>query len=358
MRNGRYLASFAPGFERHVAELLARSLGAVSKLSVSSGLAAFDYAGDLIDPEKLVFCNNLFLVLREWETSSLAFSSLVKMAADRSDARLWSTALAALSGGTFRVRFSRENQFESVDRRVTEQAERLVAAACRARPDRENPGAEFWFIRRRENVSYFAVRLTKKRAADKYLKPGELRPEVAELLTALARLTPDDRVLLDPFAGHGSIPDRLFRDRKGAVVYAVDSDPALASQIARRFSGNSRVRARAGNALNLDWIADGSVDAIVTDPPWGDWAGDTYRGERSIPALYRGMLAEFDRLLSARGRAVVLTGAKAEFELAVSESPFARSRDSEGFRTDILVNGKKCAAYVIAVEKGALNGEN
>jgi 23S rRNA G2445 N2-methylase RlmL len=102
------------------------------------------------------------------------------------------------------------------------------------------------------------------------------------------------------------------------------------------------------DALGLSHIADASVDLVVTDPPWGFWDGDAYRGERSIDALYRGMLAEFSRILRVGGRAFVLTGAKGEFESAARASAaFAPCVDAERFRTDILVNGKKSAVYAL-----------
>ena len=115
-----------------------------------------------------------------------------------------------------------------------------------------------------------------------------------------------------------------------------------------RFSGNSAVSVRRADALYLSHIESASIDLIVTDPPWGFWDGDVYAGANSISSLYTKMLEEFYRVLSGRGRAIVLTGAKKEFEEAVSQSKgFVHCTQAKGYRTDILVNGKKSAIFCL-----------
>jgi hypothetical protein len=359
MLSGRYLATFAPGFEGVIADLLSRHLPGSVDVRVFDGMALFSLPGSLPDVRHLAFLNNLFLVLREWNTSSSGFADLSKAAAGKSDLSARAGEIAALAGSSFRVRFSKENQFCSVDKSVTEYAERSIAKLTGLASDRENPGMEFWFIIRRENLSFFAARLTKKPSTEKYLEKGELRPEIVQLVTALARLAPEDRVLLDPFAGHGAIPEQLALAQRGAVVHASDIDPALGAVLARRFSGNGKVRVHTGDALHMDWIAPGSVDVIVTDPPWGFWDSDSYKGDSSIENLYRGMLAEFARVLSVRGRALVMTGAKNEMLSAVLASPeFALCAGSAGFRTDILVNGKKSAVFALSKQGADLDEIN
>lgn len=356
MQNGRYAATFAPGFEGVIEGLLERYLSGAAKLGVTSGFASFEYRGagegqsssSFADVANLAFFNNAFLVLREWNTSASPFHDLVKASAGKSDLPAFAAEIATYAGGPFRVRFSKENQFASVDKSLMDYAEKFISRATGLKPDRFDPSIEFWFIIRREGKSLFAVRLSKKQSTEKYLEKGELRPEIVQLVTALARVCPEDRVLLDPFAGHGSIPEQLSLLQKGCVVYASDIDPDLAAPLARRFAGNRRVRVRSGDALDLSWIASASVDVIVTDPPWGFFDSDSYKGERSIEKLYEGMLAAFDRVLSPRGRALVITGAKNEFTGAVLASPaFSHCAEEKDFRTDILVNGKKSAVFAL-----------
>lgn len=353
MPTHRYLATFAAGFEPVIGELLSESLSGAILLRTESGMILFEYSGPFDRASSPSFFNNVFLVLREWKTSACSFSDMIKGAA--SSSRIADAALAcrALTVSSYRVRFSRENAFESVDKKVTEAAERLVTAGTGLASDRFSPGIEFWFLIRRENYACFALRLTKKQSTEKYLAQGELRPEICRLVIALAGVRDDDRALLDPFAGHGSIPEVLARLYPAATVYASDASRELVTALEQRFSAPSpnaaRVTVRQCDALELSYCADASVDAIVTDPPWGEWEGSNFGKARGIADLYRGMLAEFDRVLAPKGRACVLTGAKREFEAAVAEcSAFAASAALEGFRTDILVNGKKCAVYRLA----------
>jgi 23S rRNA G2445 N2-methylase RlmL len=349
----RYLATFAAGFEPVIGELLSESLSGATALRIESGMVIFEYSGPFDRAASPSFFNNVFLVLREWKTSACSFSDMVKGSASSSRIADAAVACRALKVSSFRVRFSKENAFQSVDKKVTEAAERLVSSGTGLASDRFSPGIEFWFLIRREDYACFALRLTKKQSTEKYLAQGELRPEICRLVIALAGIGDADRALLDPFAGHGSIPEVLARLYPVATVYASDASRELVAALERRFSapapGAARVVVRLCDALELSYCADASIDAIVTDPPWGEWEGSSFGKARGIADLYRGMLAEFDRVLAPTGRACVLTGAKREFEAAVAESTsFAASAALEGFRTDILVNGKKCAVYRLA----------
>jgi len=353
MPRNRYLATFAPGFEAVIGSLLSRELSGMEVCRTGSGMVLFDFEGTFSDAAAPTFFNNIFLVLREWKTSACSFSDMVKGSASTSRIAEAKVACRELGAPSFRVRYSRENVFASVDKKLMAEAERFVSAGTGLKSDRFDPGIEFWFIIRREDYACFALRLTKKQSTEKYLAPGELRPEIVQLVIALARVTEDDRVLLDPFAGHGAIPSELARLYPASSVFASDSDGALVAAMKERFSrgdGKSpqaNVLVRSCDARKLAHISDGAVDVIVTDPPWGEWEGGAEAS--SIGALYGGILAEFHRVLAAGGRACILTGAKREFAEAVAASPsFAKCADREGFRTDILVNGKKCAVFFIA----------
>ncbi len=350
MNDHRFAATFAPGFEDTVGRLLKQSLPSAADIAVSSGLLFFSSDAPIDSAASLAFCNNVFLLIREWATNAHSFDVLVRESAKTPLPEGVSDDLRSLSGGTFRVRFSKENQFCSVDKSVMENAERHIAARTALLPDRLDPGIEFWYIIRREGFSLFTARLTKKQSTEKYLKQGELRPEIVQLVVGLARLSPADRILLDPFAGYGSIPAQLALVRRDAVIYASDIDEARVADLSARFGSERRISVHRGDACSLSFLAAGSVDLAVTDPPWGFWEGDAYAAADGIAGLYARMLCEFDRVLRAdRGRAVVLTGAKREFEEAVRLSPaFGHCAARSGFRTDILVNGKKSAVFLIA----------
>jgi len=359
MLSRKYLATFAPGFEVAVGDLLGRTLPDCGNPVLSSGMALFSHSADIEAVSSLAFFNNVFLILREWNTAASPFHDLVKSSAGKSDLGSYKEPLVALADnagpgvnsgiGSFRVRFSKENQFTSVDKNLMDFSEQFISRVTGLRADRMEPGIEFWYIIRREGRSFFAARLTKKASIEKYLAKGELRPEIAQLLAGMARIGDGDRVLCDPFAGYGAIPEQLSILRTDAIIHASDIDPNLTAELSRRFALKKNVSVHTGDALRLEWLEDASVDLVVTDPPWGFWDDDAYKGERSIERLYEGMLKGFDRVLSSHGRAFVLTGAKREFAEAVENSAaFAQSAGKEHFRTDILVNGKKSAVFSLA----------
>lgn len=343
-----FLATFAPGFESIIGALLLQVLPSAAELRVSSGLARFKWMGPFEKICSIAFFNNIFLIIREWDTNTITFPDMVSQCEKKSVLLSLSPAIQRMSDGTFRVRYSRENQFCSVDKKVMEKAELSITSQTGLVPDRLNPGMEFWYIIRREECSFFAACLTKKQSTEKYLRQGELRPEIVQLIVGLARVTAADKVLLDPFAGYGSIPEQLARIQSEAKILASDNDEERVADLTARFANNDRFRVCRADAVSLDHIADSAIDLIVTDPPWGFWNNSSNSEKLSIIPLYESMLREFHRILIAVGRAFVLTGAKKEFEEAVSKSSvFASSAEKNGFRTDILVNGRKSAVYAL-----------
>lgn len=347
----RFLATFAPGFEGIIESLLIRSIPSATGIQISSGLILFDFTGSIESVISLAFFNNIFLIVQQWDVNTHSFEDMVKASTStKKKSRLadFFSSVPGQSGNSFRVRYSKENQFCSVDKKVMLSAEQYITSQTRLMPDRLNPDFEFWYIIRREKYSFFTFCLTKKQSTDKYLAQGELRPEIVQLIVALARVTAQDKIILDPFAGYGSIPEHLSSVQGDALVYASDLDTERITDLEKRFSGKKRISVRGCDATHLDYIADGSVDLVVTDPPWGFWESDGYVQEKSIDILYAKLLSELQRILNSRGRAVILTGAKKEFALAVANSAvFEHCALDAGFKTDILVNGKKSAVFVL-----------
>ncbi len=340
-----YLATCPAGFEGEVARLVPREWKGAEVTRHSGGAVWFSLPFPL-DPDSIPdYVSNVFFVLREWNTSANPFSELVKQSARKS-------ALSELprryAPRSFRVRFSRENRFESVDRKVADSAERFIAAATGAAPDRLGSGGEYWFIVRSETWSAFAVRLERKPGEGKAVARGELTAAIASLVVLRAAKGLAPRVVLDPCAGHGAIPERVAAFFPEARVLAQDIDPDSVASLRRRFSGNPRVIVTPGDLRGLPGVADSSVDLIVSDPPWGMWEEGGYRDTGEILTLYSDFLKAAARVLAPGGRLCALTGAKRDFEGAVGADPsFSRAAGEPGFRTDILVNGKKAALYVL-----------
>ena len=372
MRPYRYLGICASGFELSAEQLLQQMLPDAKREIISSGLIVFKYAGDTSAVAQLPFFNNVFLILREWQSNTMPFASMIDSSTARSilPSFVQSDSSGISEKRYFRIRFSRENKFCSVESRLVDQAERYVGVVTDMRPDRVNPECEFWYIVRKEPWSCFAFRLTGKQTTEPHPAKGELRPEVVLLMLGMIKFQTTDTAFLDPFAGHGAIPAQMItvaRKNPDIIVYASDIDDSYISNLKRRFSkeiATGTVQVRHSDATSLTWLDSASVDVIVTDPPWGLWNKEQYNsGAKSLANLYRGMLAEFYRVLSSGGRLCLLTGAKEEFEDAMMRSSFfpqysvtdngitdiknADKNATPFIRTDVLVNGRKCAVYLL-----------
>lgn len=345
----RYMATFAPGFESVIGGILSETAPAARIEATQSGMILFSLAGNPAAAVNAPVFNNVFLVVRDWKKHDMTFPAMVNTIVRSDSLARIAAFVRSFRHKSFRVRFSKENQFVSVDKKLVESAERHIASVTGMLPDRVNPACEFWFIIRREAFSCFSFRLTKKQSTEKYLRQGELRPELVQLIVALSAPGPEDSVFADPFAGYGSIPSRILANRKGqaCTVYVSDSDPRRVADLQSRFSGSPGVVVRKADARDLSFIADASVHRIITDPPWGEWEQSS-PGSGGLARLYEGMLDSFARILAPGGRVCVLSSAKREMEEAVAKNPvFGTCAVTPGFRTDILVNGKKSAVFAL-----------
>jgi tRNA G10 N-methylase Trm11 len=94
------------------------------------------------------------------------------------------------------------------------------------------------------------------------------------------------------------------------------------------------------DALDLNSLADNSVDKIVTDPPWGFYFGQGW----DLSSFYTAMLKEFSRVIKPNGLMVILIAKKDIFENLL-ERFFNQLELVKKF--NILVSGKKAGVYKI-----------
>jgi tRNA (guanine6-N2)-methyltransferase len=167
--------------------------------------------------------------------------------------------------------------------------------------------------------------------------PGSLRPAAAAALAWLSE--PDDRdVVLDPFCGAGTI--LIERAHLGRYARLIGSDHDPAAIRAARANVGPRYK-----PIDLEgWdagaipLGDASVNAIITNLPWG--ARYSTHGENR--RLYPDWIAEFDRLLAVGGRMVLLT---AEWRIMQNLISRGRIRPERIIRANIL--GTSASVYVI-----------
>lgn len=326
-----YVSSFITGFQDVVKKDLVQRLPSCKVISIYDGLVHYQYAGNSRDLEKIIYFNNTFFVLKTWKGKGLNFHSMVGAVSSEKKYYL-------INKGSFRVRFSQENQFTKVDKNIARRAEETVLQNSRLTLDRLSPTTEIWYSIRREGFAFCGQLITKREFTEKNLNKGELRPEIAYLISSFADIQKDD-VILEPFCGYGSIPVQLVKKFHFSKLYASDIDNEKISMNGQKkqLKNNPCLDLRQADAFNLSHIEDKSINLVITDPPWG-----FYEDIGDVKTFYKKMFASFDRILKDEGRMVILSARKEELEEVISEL---------GYKIEAclhtLVNGKKAGLYKI-----------
>lgn len=326
-----YVSSFITGFQDVVKKDLVQRLPSCKVISIYDGLVHYQYAGNSRDLENIIYFNNTFFVLKTWKGKGLNFPSMVGAVSSEKKYYL-------INKGTFRVRFSQENQFAKVDKNIARRAEETVLQNSRLTLDRLSPTTEIWYSIRREGFAFCGQLITKREFTEKNLNKGELRPEIAYLISSFADIQKDD-VILEPFCGYGSIPVQLVKKFHFSKLYASDIDNEKISMNGQKkqLKNNPCLDLRQADAFNLSHIEDKSINLVITDPPWG-----FFEDIGDVKTFYKKMFASFDRILKDEGRIVILSARKEELEEVVSEL---------GYKIEAclhtLVNGKKAGLYKI-----------
>jgi 23S rRNA G2445 N2-methylase RlmL len=149
--------------------------------------------------------------------------------------------------------------------------------------------------------------------------PGGIRPSLAHCLVRLSEPQSDD-IFYDPFCGAGTIPFErsAYKSKK---IFASDIDHDIL-EIARRNIGSAAIVFQA-NAVRTK-MKDRGVDKVVANMPWGKQIK-----VHDISALYRGFLCELKRMLSPRGKAVILTDQVSAIETLCAEMELTCSHAAE-----------------------------
>ena len=199
--------------------------------------------------------------------------------------------------------------------------------------------------------------LVRHTAAEELPKPGFKRVESFAVIKT-ADVQPGDTIL-DPMCGCGTFlieAATLFggpldamahnNDNNNTITYlGVDSSPTqLLHAEANVKAARVKVRLRLGDARRMVDLSTGSIDKIVSCPPFGRQFGSP----NEIPDLYHDLLQEWSRVLKHNGRMVLLvdTG-NIEFMVAAIEKAECHvGQMRECFRLG------KIQATIMIVEKG------
>ncbi|MFZ1792227.1 MAG: methyltransferase domain-containing protein [Anaerolineae bacterium] len=332
-----YFSTFASGLQEVAQDALARQLGDAKIELALDGLIVYQTGQPIQQIKNIRFFNNTFLLLRLFQNPrEAALAPMMTAVMKAADALVIPPAVTQ-AAQFYRITASRHNQTTPIDRDTLAQLERVFSPKLGLRVHRTLPDVEVWFLERSEGLGLAGIRLTRRAATEKELQRGELKPELANILCLISEPNKDD-VFLDPFAGSGAIPLERARGFPARRVLASDINPLAVKHLrARAAQEKVRLAVEECDALALRHVADGALDKIVTDPPWGLFEA---QNAAALSAFYAAMLREFERVLKPGGLAIVLMGQKELFEGAI---PAAQLETLN--RYDILVSGKKAAIY-------------
>ncbi len=323
-----YISTFTTGFADIIPAIVKKFLPGAKIISIYDGLVYYSYMGKYENIKEILVLNNTFLVIKTYHGNASDIDDMLK--------NIMRLKALPKSNGSFRIRYSVNNKFVGVNKSYTRQIEDKIAKITKCSIDRVSPQTEYWFLQRSENVGFFCRLLSKRKFTEKNLHKGELRPEFVYLMCMLGK-TCKGSIVLDPFAGYGSIPKQLMLNFECERVIASDINKEYINNLRSQFKNAKKVELYVRNALNMKDVTTASIDSIITDPPWG-----YYEKIMDIGSFYVDMLKEFDRVQKDEGVTVILSARKKEFVDAVNNSRYHIVK-----QYDTLVNGKKAAVFVI-----------
>jgi tRNA (guanine6-N2)-methyltransferase len=152
-----------------------------------------------------------------------------------------------------------------------------------------------------------AARPLHRRAYRASTRPGSLHPPLARVMALLAGIG-EGALLVDPFTGAGTIPIEAELTASATVAVGFDIDPsAVVAAGTNATAAGVRARFAIADASSLP-VESGSVNCVVTNPPWGAAVPLKGRLHRDLGAAWQ----EVARILRADGRAVVIAPAEAD----------------------------------------------
>eukprot|EP00537_Pseudo-nitzschia_pungens_P006515 CAMPEP_0172361748 /NCGR_PEP_ID=MMETSP1060-20121228/5532_1 /TAXON_ID=37318 /ORGANISM="Pseudo-nitzschia pungens, Strain cf. cingulata" /LENGTH=842 /DNA_ID=CAMNT_0013084111 /DNA_START=136 /DNA_END=2664 /DNA_ORIENTATION=+ len=155
--------------------------------------------------------------------------------------------------------------------------------------------------------------LSKGRHFARYRNAVTIKTNLAYAMIRLANVK-DGNTLLDPFCGSGTLLLEALEMHNGNLKNCLGMDVsrrsangARANAVAEGYSDSSICRFVCSDARSLrrQVDADGSVDAVVTNLPWGIMTGQN-QSVASLQTLYEVFLRNAWYVLKPRGRVVVL----------------------------------------------------
>lgn len=341
-----YFSTFITGTQEIVKEFLEKR-GIKIKLLLD-GLVVYESDYPEREVRNFHIFNNTYILLRSFSNLAPNAKSLEKILTVAShDKNLQRQIAINLPSRrrNFKIVSSLENSMVPVSRELLQKLESIILRTPDTRLNIKKPDLEFWVLLRREGHGFFGIRITYPFRHENYRKKGELRKEISYILSFVSKPNPKD-IVLDPFAGYGSIPIERAASFPYKEIIAVEKEDSLISKLKQKVKASGKkIEVIRGNALVLSEIQNKFIDKIISDPPWGE-----YKEVPDLEKFYEAMLLEFDRVLKQEGVIVLLIGAKDIFE-NILRNKFANTFQLQK-KYDILVSGKKAAIYKLIRKYG------
>jgi hypothetical protein len=338
----RYLVQFPAGLAPLVGRALTGLCDGFTEVYADDSALVFDSSTRFAAVDEIELAKNLFVV---WATAGRPPQAGGR-ALDRAVGRLSDSVPAAIrptrpDPAGFRTMVQIDGQLTPVDRSTRDRLEVALASRTGQRVQSRGGNTEYWVMGRRDHAELMLLqRLPRRRKAPG--KAGTLSPELAAALVLASDPRPTDTVL-DPFAGSGALLLARSRRPSRGLVYGDHDLSALRPDLPESLTSHRRTRLLSDDALALPSLDDASVDAVITDPPWGEYA----ELDRPHPDFAAAMAASLARVLVDHGRLVVLVN---RANTDVLTAALAGSGLDPDPPLQILVNGHP-ASVLVAVRR-------
>jgi len=273
--------------------------------------------------------NNLFIILSEMHSKSIA------EAAKKVSRHSYSFPI--LNGKSFRVIVMESGKLCAISPNVMKDIEKNISYHTQLTPNRAKPDIEIWLNRRNDGQTFFMVRVKKHRSFDKTLKRGELRPDIVDIMLHKAKISKQS-VVVDMFGGWGAIAAAVAKSGRYQKIYTGDINDECVKYQQERLKNVQNCIVQKWDAHNLP-LEDTSIDAIITDPPWGEFE------KINIRQFYDNFIREAFRVLRPGGSLVFLSSAYEEACSALDKYGFVSSA------IPLKINGKDTHLFCAIIQE-------
>ncbi|XP_050988624.1 THUMP domain-containing protein 2 [Labeo rohita] len=175
-------------------------------------------------------------------------------------------------------------------------------------------------------------------ASRSYMKHNGLRSTIAWAMSSLCPKKLNDCVILDPMCGVGAVLLEAAQEYSNAVFLGMDTDVSQLEKAAENIKASGmegRVQLLQSSAMEIP-LADGAVDAVLCDVPFGR----KFSCSSDMPTALPRLLKEMERVLRVGGHLVLLLSLQLSAQLkkticAQEHNQNVNSLETKNVHTDL-----------------------